>query len=231
MDPPATIYMGKDKYESKYTIDPPPPHFVARQSIRINCISDMDEELIKYGWENDVWFHVDKLSSAHVYLRLAKGQTWDAIPEDLLIDLAQLTKANSIEGNTKDNLTIIYTPWSNLKKTPGMETGQVTFHKNNIVKRIHIEKRTNEIVNRLNKTRVEKYPELAEERIQHQREIRLSEKKNEKQARATHDEYIKEKRKEKELHDYNLVLKEDHMYSNKAMSGGRSVQEIEDDFM
>ncbi|KAH6601496.1 hypothetical protein BASA61_001945, partial [Batrachochytrium salamandrivorans] len=156
MDPPATIYMGKDKYEN--------------------------EELIKYGWENDVWFHVDKLSSAHVYLRLAKGQTWDAIPEDLLVDLAQLTKANSIEGNTKDNLTIIYTPWSNLKKTPGMETGQVTFHKNNIVKRIHIEKRTNEIVNRLNKTRVEKYPELAEERIQHQREIRLSEKKNEKQA-------------------------------------------------
>lgn len=43
-------------------------------------------------------FHVDKLSSAHIYLRLREGDTWDNIPEDLLTDLAQLTKANSIEG-------------------------------------------------------------------------------------------------------------------------------------
>ncbi len=44
-------------------------------------------------------FHVDKLSSAHIYLRLRDGDTWENIPEDLLTDLAQLTKANSIEGN------------------------------------------------------------------------------------------------------------------------------------
>ncbi len=43
-------------------------------------------------------FHVDKLSSAHIYLRLRDGETWDNIPEELLTDLAQLTKANSIEG-------------------------------------------------------------------------------------------------------------------------------------
>lgn len=29
-----------------------------------------DEDLIKWGWPEDVWFHVDKHSSAHVYLRL-----------------------------------------------------------------------------------------------------------------------------------------------------------------
>ena len=29
-----------------------------------------DEELIRWMWPEDVWFHVDKLSSAHVYLRL-----------------------------------------------------------------------------------------------------------------------------------------------------------------
>ena len=57
-----------------------------------------DEELIKYGLEEDVWFHVDKLSSAHIYLRMNEGETWDAIPEELLVDCAQLTKANSIEG-------------------------------------------------------------------------------------------------------------------------------------
>ena len=29
-----------------------------------------NENLIKYGFPEDVWFHVDKLSSAHVYLRM-----------------------------------------------------------------------------------------------------------------------------------------------------------------
>jgi hypothetical protein len=45
-------------------------------------------------------FHVDNLSSAHVYLRLPEGQTWTTIQADLLEDCAQLTKANSIEGNS-----------------------------------------------------------------------------------------------------------------------------------
>lgn len=64
--------------------------------VRINRFTD--EELIKYGLEEDVWFHADKLSSAHIYLRMNEGEVWDAIPEDLLTDCAQLTKANSIEG-------------------------------------------------------------------------------------------------------------------------------------
>ncbi len=29
------------------------------------------------------------------------GQKWDALPEELVMDLAQLTKANSIEGNLR----------------------------------------------------------------------------------------------------------------------------------
>lgn len=33
-------------------------------------IKHLDEDLIKWGWPEDVWFHVDKYSSAHVYLRL-----------------------------------------------------------------------------------------------------------------------------------------------------------------
>jgi len=73
-------------------------------------------------------FHADKLSSAHVYLRLPIGGDWKDIPEPLLNDLAQLTKANSIEGNKKNNIAIVYTPWSNLKKTGDMAVGQVSFH-------------------------------------------------------------------------------------------------------
>lgn len=37
-------------------------------------------------------------------------------------------KANSIEGNKKDNINIIYTPWANLKKTGAMAVGEVSFH-------------------------------------------------------------------------------------------------------
>ena len=43
-------------------------------------------------------FHVDNLSSAHVYVRLPDGESWEDIPKPLLEDCAQLTKANSIEG-------------------------------------------------------------------------------------------------------------------------------------
>ena len=38
------------------------------------------------------------MSSAHVYVRLQPGQTWDDIPEAVVEDCAQLVKANSIEG-------------------------------------------------------------------------------------------------------------------------------------
>lgn len=107
----------------------------------------LDEDLIKYGLEEDVWFHADKLSSAHIYLRMKEGESWESIDEGVLTDCAQLTKANSIEGpfercplrtwrdailiffkgNKKDNVTIIYTPWSNLKKDGSMAVGQVGF--------------------------------------------------------------------------------------------------------
>jgi hypothetical protein len=43
-------------------------------------------------------FHVDKVSSAHVYLRLKKGDSIDTISEGLLEDCAQLVKAHSIQG-------------------------------------------------------------------------------------------------------------------------------------
>mmetsp|Transcript_26322 Transcript_26322/g.30586 ORF Transcript_26322/g.30586 Transcript_26322/m.30586 type:complete len:86 (+) Transcript_26322:85-342(+) len=67
-----TIYMGKDKYEN--------------------------EDLIKYGLDEDVWFHVDDLSSAHVYLRMKPGMTLSDITEELLLECASLVKANSIQG-------------------------------------------------------------------------------------------------------------------------------------
>ncbi|RKP08807.1 hypothetical protein THASP1DRAFT_23276 [Thamnocephalis sphaerospora] len=145
--------MGKDKYEN--------------------------EDLIKHGWDEDVWFHVDKLSSAHVYLRMQRGQAWDQMPDELLIDCAQLVKANSIEGNKMSNIGIVYTPWSNLKKTGDMATGQVSFHNNKLVRRMRVEKRINEIVNRINKTKQELYPDLAAERLKRDKKVRQEQREQE----------------------------------------------------
>ena len=81
--------MGKDKVES-----------MLHASRYLALVDDLvDEDLIKYAWPQDVWFHVDKLSSAHVYLRMPDGMSWEDIPQALLTDCAQLVKANSIEGN------------------------------------------------------------------------------------------------------------------------------------
>ncbi|XP_041019340.1 coiled-coil domain-containing protein 25 isoform X1 [Juglans microcarpa x Juglans regia] len=129
-----TIFMGIDKYEN--------------------------EELIKYGFLEDIWFHVDKMSSAHVYLRLHKGQTIDDISEGLLEDCAQLVKANSIQGNKVNNVDVVYTPWSNLKKSASMDVGQVGFYNPKMVRTVRVEKRINDIVNRLNRTKVERRPDL-----------------------------------------------------------------------
>ncbi len=94
VDPPAVIYMGKDKVESMWKL----VHASLFATKLTRQCTNIDEDLIKYAWPQDVWFHVDKLSSAHVYLRMPEGMTWDAIPEALLTDCAQLVKANSIEG-------------------------------------------------------------------------------------------------------------------------------------
>lgn len=167
VDPPAYIYMGKDKVESK-----------AQKPVSQLLSADLarDEDLIAHGWDEDVWFHVDNLSSAHVYLRMRENETWDKLPEDLLVDCGQLTKANSIEGNKKDNVTVIYTPWSNLKKSGNMATGQVGFKDQKLVRRVYVAKRENPIVNRLNKTKVEKHPDLRQEKADKERELRRKER-------------------------------------------------------
>ncbi|KAJ3410525.1 Coiled-coil domain-containing protein 25 [Chytridiales sp. JEL 0842] len=201
------LYMGKDKHEN--------------------------EDLIKHGWDEDVWFHVDKMSSAHVYLRMPPGMAWDQIPEEVLVDAAQLTKANSIEGNKKNNITVIYTPHSNLKKTTGMETGQVTFHKQNLVKKVYIETRSNEIINRLNKTKEEKYPDLAEEKIARQKELRAEMRSREKQEKLNEMARAKKRQEMDEMKSYKSIFDESEMQTNRIGdgTGDVDVKAFEEDFM
>ncbi|PQK15973.1 hypothetical protein BB8028_0006g02950 [Beauveria bassiana] len=205
VDPPGFIYVGKDKFEN--------------------------EDLIKFGWDEDVWFHVDKLSSAHIYLRMNEGQKWDSLPENLVMDLAQLTKANSIEGNKKDNITVIYTPWSNLKKDGSMDIGQVSFKNPRLVKRVLVPERENAIVNRLNKTKTEvKQPDFKQQKDDHDKELRrkanaaLQVKKKEEARQA---QEWKEKKWQKE-HAYDDLFTEENM---DMQSNQNRSEDWEDEFM
>ncbi|RMZ87240.1 hypothetical protein DV736_g5530, partial [Chaetothyriales sp. CBS 134916] len=201
VDPPAFIYVGKDKVEN--------------------------EDLIKFGWDED--FHVENLSSAHVYLRLKPGDTWAVIPPKLLEDCAQLTKANSIEGNKKDNVTVIYTPWSNLRKDASMATGQVSFHDPKTVKKIHVPTRQNPVVNRLNKTRVEKFPDLRAEREADQHEKRKAERilREDQKAKDREERKRRDELRWHKDHAYDDLMREENMVSNED----RDANFYEDDFM
>ncbi|XP_053314439.1 coiled-coil domain-containing protein 25 [Spea bombifrons] len=189
VSPAYTIYMGKDKYEN--------------------------EDLIKYGWPEDIWFHVDKLSSAHVYLRLHQGQTIEDIPKDVLTDCAQLVKANSIQGCKMNNINVVYTPWSNLRKTGDMDVGQIGFHRQKDVKSVTVEKKVNEVVNRLEKTRDERYPDLAAEKESRDREERNEKKAQIQEVKRREKDEMRKKKELDELRSYTSLMKSENMSSNQ----------------
>ncbi|CAF4587722.1 unnamed protein product [Rotaria sp. Silwood1] len=182
--------MGRDKYENN--------------------------ELLKYCWPEDIWFHVSKLSSAHVYLRLKKDESIDNIPPLVLEDCCQLVKANSIEGCKLNKVDIVYTPVDNLRQTNDMDVGQVGFHVDKNVKQYVVSKKQNEIVNRLNKTK----NELSIEEFISQREQRDNLEREEKK-RLMREQKQRDKEEEKrrqeaaELRNYTALMQSDKMRSNK----------------
>ncbi|XP_013133548.1 PREDICTED: coiled-coil domain-containing protein 25 [Papilio polytes] len=186
--PPVTLFMGADKHEN--------------------------EDLIKWGWPEDVWFHVDKVSSAHVYLRLAPDQTIDDIPNSVLDDACQLVKANSIMGNKMNDIDIVYTMWSNLKKTPSMDVGQVAFHRDKDVRKVKVAKRSNEIINRLQKTKREAFPDLRQERENRDKSEREDKKKLLREKKEKEKEEEKRKKEEQELRSYATLMRTENMTTN-----------------
>src|SRR5689334_4963412 len=98
-------------------------------------------------------FHVDNLSSAHVYLRLPPGHTIKDIPPTILEDCTQLVKHNSIEGCKLQSVSVVYTPWSNLKKTAGMEVGQVGFHNDALVFKFKVLKKLPTVLKNIQRTK------------------------------------------------------------------------------
>jgi hypothetical protein len=126
-------------------------------------------------------------------------------------------------------VTIIYTPWSNLRKDASMATGQVSFHSQSTVRKIHVPARTNAIVNRLNKTKVEKYPDLRAEREADQKEKRKVERieREKRKAEEREEKAERERLKWAKDHAYDDIMREEEMVSNEQVDPDR----WEEDFM
>ncbi|PRW58921.1 Coiled-coil domain-containing 25 isoform A [Chlorella sorokiniana] len=229
------LYMGLDKYEN--------------------------EDLIKYSLPQDVWFHVDSLSSAHVYLRLPEGKSMHDIPKETLEDACQLVKANSIQvgarmafmyacasdggwlhcqlvkansiqGNKMSNIPIVYTPASNLRKSADMAVGQVGFHDDKLVKRTQVQRRLNEIVNRLNKTQKERFPDLAAEKAAWEKEQAGKAKAAAAVQRKSEKEEKEEQKRQQDMLDYKHIMRDEAMVTAGELGQKyESAEAYEDDFM
>ena len=184
----SLLYVGRDKHEN--------------------------EELIRWGWPEDVWFHVDDVSSPHVYVRLPRGQGIDDLTPDAIRDASQWCKANSIEGCKLATATVIYTPWANLRKDGSMATGQVSFHDSRAVRRYSVLERDKETLRRLEKSREERTPDFAAERGARDAEERARGKTEARERAAADRAALEAARKDKEARSY------DTLFGKKPAAGG-----------
>jgi hypothetical protein len=162
-------YVGRDKHENEY--------------------------LIKYGWPGDIWFHVDSLSSAHVYFRLVSSDAAhipvtsipiDDLPVDSVYDMMQIVKHNSISGSKLASTRIVYTPHSNLKKTFEMESGSVTYHDTTLCRYARCDK-DRQRIKELDKTKTERVNVNFYEEMKANERMIVERKKRERLSKATGD--------------------------------------------
>lgn len=197
-NPEYIIYLGKDKYEN--------------------------EELIKYGLPIDIWFHVENLSSAHVYLRFPEGVTLDTIDKVALNDCLQIVKDGSKDGRKKEKVSVCYTSWENLKKTQSMEVGEVGFKDDKLVRVANNISKDRELLRELKKTFVEKEINFQAEKESYNKEQANKRKKQLEDEKKNQIEQIKmQKLLNKEKHfEYIDDLGEAHTNKEGA--------DLEDDF-
>ena len=152
------------------------------------------------------------------------------------MECAQLVKANSIEGCKLREVYVVYTRWRNLHKTNDMEIGAIGYHDRTKVKRIKV-KKDQTIVNKINKTKEERSPDLAALQQQRAEEIRSQQKQEKKQIQETQRITQKKERWEQEqaanLRSYKSIMKEEKMKSNydvDASVDDSSARKFEEDF-
>mmetsp|Transcript_18377 Transcript_18377/g.22596 ORF Transcript_18377/g.22596 Transcript_18377/m.22596 type:complete len:235 (-) Transcript_18377:145-849(-) len=226
-DPNFTIYMGIDAEEN--------------------------DLLAKYGWPEDIFFHADKISSAHVYLRTKDNidhdifksiKNWDDFYDKLLIpkivikECLQLCKYNSIQGCKQETCKIFLTPWTNISKIIGTDAGTIHVKKDKL-KLIFDVKKKNKILKQINKTKnklVVKENWFRKEKdkrdefeMKKMKKLKMDKKKiaieNKKKAKKQKEA----ERKERELRDYNNIFDLSQATSNKNI--GMTAEQYEESFM
>jgi hypothetical protein len=128
---------------------------------------------------------------------------------------------------------VVYTRWKNLKKSPHMADGQVGFHRPENVRRCKVEK-NNPIVKQIEKTKVERFPDLYAEqqaRLQElQREKKAINKKQQKELQMKN----REAQKEKEERSYDRLFQNSEnmtaVSDQQATADATAAEEYEDDF-
>ncbi|EQL02316.1 coiled-coil domain-containing protein 25 [Ophiocordyceps sinensis CO18] len=110
-----------------------------------------------------------------------------------------------------------------------MEVGQVSFKDQRKVKRVLVVQRENPIVNRLNKTKVEKKLDLKQERDDHLKELRRKDQAAQQQRvkEPRQAQEWKEKKWQKD-HAYDDIFTEENMASTSNQDRDA---DWEDDFM
>ena len=169
-----------------------------------------------------------------MYLRLHPDHMkLDDISDALLLDCASLVKANSIEGCKKSTVNVVYTKWKNLLKTADMVDGQVSFHRPENVRQIkHVEKNA-AIVKQLNKTKQERFPDLAQEQQDRLRAVQLQKKQEYKQRKQQQEQAQRQAQEEKQARSYDRIMKPEHMTSTadvEATADSTAAEAYEEDF-
>ena len=94
-----------------------------------------------------------------------------------------------------------------------MTTGQVSFHDPKLTGKILVPARQNQIINRLNKTRVERFPDLQREKEEDLKQKRRAERLHREEKKAL-EKLEKEKREQEKWqkdHAYDELMTEDNV--------------------
>jgi hypothetical protein len=115
-------------------------------------------------------------------------------------------------------------------KDGSMAAGQVSFHNHKLVRKVFVPQRENPIVNRLNKTRVEKFPDLRAEKEEYLKVQRGQERKarEEKKNRDKQEKREREQLKWQKDHAYDDLFSAENM---EASSNQDRDADFLDDFM
>ncbi len=180
-----------------------------------------------------IWFHVDNMSSAHVYLRRPIDEKIEDVNPEAIAEMCQLVKNNSIDGCKATKVDVIYTEFANLKKTQSLDVGTVTFFDQKLVYKVKNVEKDKDIVKRIEKTKVEKYPDLEQMKADRDLEEKNRRKKEAMDRAAKERSERKAREEEEERLSYRrFVNNKELSTSNKSQGDGsiESCRQIEDDF-